>query len=179
MAAPLDPLSPYPTVEAVTAYLTTMRPGSPWETLTLEQQTAAVWQTTVQFESLCWQGYRCDVEQPYAWPRTGAICCDTELVCYVLPKGIEVAFCELAAALGANPTLLFGAAPVTVPTGLYISEEHLGEMGHSFAAFSPGAAGVKYTANAPILLQKLPWMGQLLECWLVGSFGASRVLSRC
>jgi hypothetical protein len=29
------------------------------------------------------------------------------------------------------------------------------------------------------LFQRFPWMGELLECWVVGSWGASRVLSRC
>ncbi len=179
MADPLDPLAPYPTVEDVAAYLATVRPGSPWETLTPEQQAAGVAQTVIQFESLCWQGSRCEVDQPYAWPRTGAACCETELTCDALPKGVEVAFCELAAALGANPTLLFGAAPSTVPTGLYVSSNRLGELSQQFAAFPAGGGGTKYGVRAPLLFQKLPWMGELLECWVVGSWGASRVLSRC
>lgn len=175
----MDPLAPYPDVAAVTAYLAMVRPGSPWETLSPEQQGAGVAQATIQFESLCWQGSRCEADQPYAWPREGATCCETELSCEVLPKGIEVAFCELAAALAVNPTLLFGAAPTTVPTGLYVSDQRLGELGQSFAAFPAGSSGTKYGANAPMLFQRLPWMGELLGCWVVGSWGASRVLSRC
>jgi hypothetical protein len=177
--ADFDPLAPYPDVAAVTAYLASVRPGSPWEALSPEQQAAGVMQATIQFESLCWQGERCEVDQPYAWPRTGATCCDQELSCEVLPANIQVAFCELAAALGANPTLLFGAAPTTVPTGLYVSDQRLGELGQSFAAFPAGGGGTKYGVRAPMLFQRLPWMGELLECWVVGSWGAARVLSRC
>jgi hypothetical protein len=181
MADPFDPLapSPYPTVAEVTTYLMSVRPGSPWETLTPEQQAAAAQQATIQMENLCWEGYRCDADQSFAWPRTGAICCETELSCDVLmPAGVQVAFCELAAALGANPMLLFGSAPVAVPTGLYVSDQRLGDLGQSFAAFSAGS-GPKYGVQAPMLFQKLPWMGELLGCWVVGSWGASRVLSRC
>jgi hypothetical protein len=179
MADPLDPLAPYPTVEDVTAYLASVRPGSPWEALSTEQQAAGVTQATIQFESLCWQGERCEVDQPYAWPRTGASCCDQELSCEVLPKGVEVAFCELASALATNPTLLFGAPPSTVPTGLYVSDQRLGELGQSFAAFPAGSGGTKYGVRAPMLFQRFPWAGELLECWVVGSWGAARVLSRC
>jgi hypothetical protein len=181
MADPLDPLAPYPTVAEVTAYLASVRPGSAWVALTPEQQAAGVAQATVMFESLCWQGSRCEVDQPYAWPRQGAWCCETELTCDTLPAGIRVAFCELAAILASNPMLLFGAAPITVPTGLYVSDQRMGELGRSFAAFPSGSslATVKYGANAPMLLQKLPWMGELIGCHLVGSWGAARVLSRC
>ena len=182
MADPFDPLapSPYPTVAEVTTYLTAVRPGSPWEALTPEQQAAAVQQATIQMESLCWQGNRCEVDQPFAWPRSGATCCETVLSCDVLmPAGVQIAFCELTAALGANPMLLFGAAPVAVPTGLYVSDQRLGDLGQSFAAFPAGVSGTKYGVRAPMLFQKLPWIGALLECWVVGSWGSSRVLSRC
>ena len=143
------------TNEDLDAYFAASLNAATWEALSEETQAAA------QAEAERWLSTLC--------LNDGADCCG---------RSFEDAYlmvtAELALALAQNPKLL--AATEATP-GLYVSEKHLGDMGKSFAAFDQ--ASVKYGATAPLLLHRLPFVGEILGGWINNSWGRSRVLSRC
>ena len=86
---------------------------------------------------------------------------------------------EVALALSKAPSAVIGGGAVTSTTGA-IKEQKLGDLMQSYYDTKSGqAATVKYGKNAPIILQKFPWISDLFGCYMTGSYGSSRILSRC
>ena len=86
---------------------------------------------------------------------------------------------ELALALSKNPTAVIGSGASTGTTGA-IKEQKLGDLMQSYYDTKSGQeTTAKYGKNAPMILQKCPWIGDLLGCYMTGSYGSSRILSRC
>jgi hypothetical protein len=141
-------------VDDVDAYFLTSLNGAAWAALTPDVKAAAL------KESQRWLGTLC--------MDPGADCCGD------FDAALLMATSELALVLAKNPGIMTG---INATPGLYVSDNRLGDLGQSYAAFPAGST--KYGANAPQILHKLPFIGDILGCWLVGSFGNSRVLSRC
>ncbi len=80
---------------------------------------------------------------------------------------------ELALALSKDPNAIIGG--VTAPTG-QIKKQQLGDLSQEF--FEGGGSSSRYGPNAPKVLQAFPWLGDILDCWMVGSYGSSRVILR-
>jgi hypothetical protein len=83
------------------------------------------------------------------------------------------AVCELALALSATPTAIIGEAS----SAGAIKRAQLG--GLSVEYFESGAGSVsKYGPNAPLVLQRFNWLGDILGCWLNVPTGSSRIIAR-
>lgn len=145
-----------------------------WAAIPAADQTIALAEATKWLETLCWKGEKCDPLQAMAWPRKiAATGCCAAAVCTTLPQAVIQATAELALALHQNKTAIVGGGSSGA-----IKRAQLG--GLSVEYFEGGAsAGSKYGPSAPLVLQKFPWLGDLLgECYLDGSFGRSRILAR-
>jgi hypothetical protein len=142
-------------VADVDAYFATALNGKTWTGLDKTVQEQALAEAHRWLGSLCW--------------KTGEACCGRDY-----DQALTMAVSELALLLAQNPQALITG--LTANPGLYVSDQRLGDLGQSFAAF-PGAE-VKYGTRAPLLFQRLPWLADLLHCW-VEYPGNARVLSRC
>jgi hypothetical protein len=163
-------------VADASTYFATSFNSAVWNAISAADQTIALTEATRWLETLCWKGEKCDPAQVMAWPRKiDATGCCASAVCTTLPSAIVQAVAELALALHLNKTAIIGSGG---SSGGGIKKAQLG--GLSVEYFEGGAGAVsKYGATAPLVLQKFPWLGDLLgECYLDGSFGRSRVIAR-
>lgn len=110
-------------------------------------------------EAQAWLGQLC-------WDQT-ADCCGLDFT-----TSYTRAVCELALALHGNPTALIAATP----TDRLTKREKLGDLEVEYQDTTAGA--VRYGVNAPLVLQRFPWLGDILGCWLNVPTGASRILAR-
>lgn len=86
---------------------------------------------------------------------------------------------EVALALSKDPTAVLGGTASTGTQGA-IKSQKLGDLQQDFYDIKDGQATTsKYGPNAPMILQKFPWIGDLFGCYMTGSYGSSRVISRC
>lgn len=170
-------------VDADTYFVTSFNNGA-WTALTEPEKTLALGEATRWLEQLCWKGAKCSDAQPLQWPRKAdkTNCC-AAVVCTALPTQLVAATAELALALHLNKTAIIGgvAAATTATTGA-IKSQKLGDLQQDF--YEPGGSSSSSSSNrfgpsAPLVLQKFPWLSDLLgECLMSGSFGSSRILAR-
>ena len=86
---------------------------------------------------------------------------------------------EVALALSKDPSAVIGGGAVTSTQGA-IKSQKLGDLQQDFYDIKTGQeVTTKYGKNAPIILRKFPWIGDLFGCYMTGSYGSSRVISRC
>lgn len=171
---------PLPTTKAYVSdadaddyFIHTFRHGE-WFPLTTGEKTIALQEATRALETLCYKGKLCSDTQPLKWPRVvDATDCCAAADCTTLPPQMVEATCELALALHKNQTALLSAGG----SGGAIKKNQLGELSQEF--FEPGAGDSKVSASAPDVLQKFPWLVDMLSCYASVSVGSSRVLSRC
>lgn len=170
----------YVTLEEATAYFDGGLYGDAWAAVT--NQEAALREAAKWLNTLTYPGECCVAGRFLAWPRQGATCCCEDATCGMVPAQVKQAQMELALQLGTNPGLLTGGvgsagAGVSGP----VKRERLGDLEREFFAPSEnsGASTSTVNPNAPTLLQKLPWISDLLGCWLdVSSLGNCRIIAR-
>ena len=154
-----------------------------WAALTTAQKQTALMVSTQSLEVLNYLGDRCTpasddstVEQRLQWPRKNASCKGVKTTADAIPLPVRIACAQLALALHKDSTaLLGGCANNDTKGGLKVQQ--LGELKQEFYDVKEGAS-IKVDASGPIVLQKFPWLVDLMDCWLVGSYGASKVLLR-
>ena len=86
---------------------------------------------------------------------------------------------EVALALSKAPSAVIGGGAVTSTQGA-IKSQKLGDLQQDFYDTKSGQeTTTKYGKNAPMILQKFPWISDLLGCYMTQGYGSSRILSRC
>lgn len=160
-------------------YLGTAREPD-WAALTVAEKEAALMAATFQLETLTYAGDRCSpssddagLPQALQWPRSNATCRGITAVCTLLPKEITAATAYLALELHANPTPVGGA--VTQATGP-IQSQTLGDLSQSF--YEPSSDATKVDPNAPLILQRYPFLVDMLGCWSNTATGGSGLILR-
>jgi len=152
-----------------------------WAALTSAEKTVALAEATRWLEALCWKGEKCSDTQPLQWPRKqdAAGCCSA-VVCTALPEAMVQATAELALGLHQNKTAIIGGSTSTGTMGA-IRSQKLGDLQQDYYDVKDGQTTTgKVSATAPLILQKFPWLVDLLgPCLLNVAAGSSRVLSRC
>ena len=146
------------TVPDADGYFATTPRNAEWVALAPNQQ---VWLNESQryLEQLCFD--------------QGADCCGKSF-----EDAWEAVVSEVALALSKNPTAVVGGGAAST-TGA-IKSQKLGDLQQDFYDTKGGQeATAKYAKNAPIILQKFPWISDLLGCYMTQGYGSSRILSRC
>ena len=82
----------------------------------------------------------------------------------------------LAYSLFLDPNAIIPIIPGVWPEKGPVKRNKLGDLEQEF--FSPADQGSKVDPGAPIVLQRFPWLVDLLSCWLSGTYGASKLLVR-
>jgi hypothetical protein len=157
----------YITVAEADAYFATAPNGPTWAALSTEEKETALTAATRQLETLCWKGEVCDAAQLLAWPRAieASGCCPA-IECSVIPSQLVMAEAELALALHQNPNAIIGGSSGAA-AGTYVSKQKLGDLEVEYRAF-PAMGGMdsyEGLAKAPLLVQKFPWLKDLLQCF--------------
>ena len=167
----------YVTLEAATAYFDAGLYADAWAAVANQEaalREAAKWLNTLIFPGEC-----CVAGRFLAWPRQGATCCCEDATCGMVPAQVKQAQMELALQLGSNPALLTGGVGIeqTGDKGP-VKRQKLGDLEQEF--FAPGeGSSTSSTEGQPTVLEKLPWLKDMLGCWLdATSLGTSRIIDR-
>jgi len=171
----------YLSVADADAYFAGSFNAAAWAAIPDADKAIALAEATKWLETLCWGGEKCDAGQPLAWPRVieAAGCC-SGADCSALPPALVQATAELALALYQDQTAIIGGGGAGASTTQLVRRQKLGDLEIEYQAPSAGTVSAsRYGPNAPLLLQKFPWLGDLLsECYMQGSFGTSRIIGR-
>ena len=83
---------------------------------------------------------------------------------------------ELALALSKDPNAIIGGGSSS--TGI-VKRNKLGDLEQEFFGPSEGTAISKYGPNDPLVLQKFPFIGEIMNCWMShGKTSGTRVIAR-
>ena len=112
----------------------------------------------------------------------GQLCWDQKATCCgsAFDASYTRAVSELALALHGNPTALIGTGAATAATGP-VKRQKLDALEVEY--FDPRGSGSSSTATAPtakgpLVLQRFPWLKDIIGCWLNVATGDSRVIAR-
>ena len=150
--------APVVTVPDATAYFATTPRSAEWTAVTTQQ----TW---------------LDESQRYL----KQICVDEKADCcgMTFAEAWTATVSEVALALSKDPSAVIGGGAVISTQGA-IKSQKLGDLQQDFYDVKSGQeVTTKYGKNAPIILRKFPWIGDLFGCYMTGSYGSSRVISRC
>lgn len=85
---------------------------------------------------------------------------------------------EVALALSKNSTAVISGVAATSTQGA-IKSQKLGDLQQDFYDVKSGQEiTTKYGKNAPMILRRFPWIGDLFGCYMTGSYGSSRIVAR-
>lgn len=158
-----------------------------WAVLSTAEKEAALMAATSVMETLRWNGTRCSpstddntLPQQLSWPRSGVTCDGIAAACTFIPREVRDSSCRLALQLHTAPP------PITPPTGgsagTYVSNQTLGDLSISYAAYPSNTAvgGECETCSDPLAIREYPWLKSALACWIEESIGAggSGILKR-
>ena len=83
---------------------------------------------------------------------------------------------ELALALSKNPNAIIGGGSAS--TGI-VKRNKLGDLEQEFFGPSEGIASSKYGPSDPLVLQRFPFIGDILGCWMtLSKTSGTRVIAR-
>ena len=160
-----------------TTYFANSFNAAAWATLTAAEKDTALAEATRWLETLCWKGEKCTPVQALAWPRKiDATDCCMEATCTTLPPAMIQAVSELALALHSNQGALIGTTVATAAVGP-VKRQKLDALEVEY--FDPRSAGATATATAPtgpLVLQKFPWLRDLLKCYV--DLGSGNLMRR-
>jgi len=153
-----------------------------WVALSTEQKQLALMASTQALDVLNYPGFRCDpstddanLPQRLQWPRSEAFCKGIFSTCGSIPLPVQQACAYLALSLFNDPNAIIPGVPTPTPERGSVKMQQLGDLKQEF--FSPSDMGVKVDPSAPIVLQKFPWLVDILSCWLNG-YGSNRIIER-
>ena len=140
-----------PTVVAADAYFLTSFNGPAWAALTVDQKALALKEAYRWLDTLCWKQEDC---------------CGRDFEAAFL-----AASAELALALHTNPTAIIGA-PSSGTTG-EVKRQKLDALEIEFFQAAPGqvATSNRLGSKAPLILQRFPWLYDMLSCWIHSNWG--------
>lgn len=118
------------------------------------------------------------LNEAYRW--LGQLCVDPLKVCcgMTFAQAWVAAIGELALSLSKNPTALIGGVATAGAQGA-IKRNQLGDLVQEFYDTKDGqATASRFGPNDPVVLQKWPWIYDLLGCYLNVPVGGTRVIAR-
>jgi len=133
------------TVADLDAYFATSLNGAAWAALTPEVQAAALAEAQRWLATLCWD--------------PAADCCGRDF-----QNALLMATAELALALATDPGAIIGGSS----DGRWTKREKLDvlEVEYGLLADTASYAGPSGDGRYPLIIQRFPWLKDILGCWL-------------
>jgi len=160
-------------------------PGGPeWAAKDEEVRNLSLIQATRWLETIDYGGTRCKSSQRLKWPRSGATCDGVTSDCSGIPYQIQEAEVMLAIQYDKNPGSFPGmdSGGGVTDSSLYVSKNQLGDLVQEFSerSNSSGPTNSCTSCGDALIIQKFPWLGSLLGCWVgIGSkTTGTRVIAR-
>ena len=149
-----------------------------WFELSGDAKLVALMTSTGWMETLPYGGNRCSATQALAWPRSNVSCDGVAASCDVIPLKIRQAQVQLAYRLSQDPNAIVPApGGGGTPSGVFVSKSQLGDLSQEFTEYKSADSSCDNCGD-PALLSALPWLEDLIACYLSTSFGSSKVLLR-
>ena len=163
-----------------------------WAALSAGEKTIALMAATQNLEVLEFEGVKASpstddpsLPQALQWPRTDLVVRGYTVVPTEQPLPIKQATSFLALELHDNPNAIWGSGASSGSGGVTgaIKKQQLGDLSQEFydvGADGPVAVTNKVDATAPLVLQRFPWLVDLLDGYLKGvaNSSGSRVILR-
>ena len=163
--------------------------GATWTALANDDKIIALVAATYWLDPLPWNGERCDpstddtnLPQALSWPRKDVICDGVTATCTFIPAAVKQAEILLAYYLSQNPDAITGDpnGGGGAAAGTFVSLQRLGDLEQQFSAYPSGEQSSNDCTSCanPEVINKFPWLKDLLKCWVdVGNAG-SRIIMR-
>ena len=155
--------------------------GGDWLKEGSEERSISLIQATRWMETLDYAGTRCKSSQRLKWPRSGAVCDGVSSDCNGIPYQIQEAEVMLAIQYDKDPDSFPGMNNGgSTDSSLYVSKNQLGDLVQEFSERS-NSSGPNFDCTScsdPIIVNKFPWLKDLLGCWLSRSSSGTRVIAR-
>jgi hypothetical protein len=138
------------------AYFAATPRNAQWLAISAPDQAISLTEAQTWLGQLCWD--------------TAADCCGQDF-----PTSYTRAVSELALSLHSSPTALIGTGAATAATGP-VKRQKLDALEVEY--FDPRGSGSTATATAPrgpLVLQKFPWLKDIIGCWLTNTGSQSLV----
>ena len=134
------------TVADLDAYFATSPRQAQWNALTTQQKTQSLAEAQRWLGTLCWD--------------PAADCCGRDFQAALL-----MATAELALALATDPQAVIGTGPAD---GRWTKREKLDvlEVEYGLLVDSGGGDAVSGNSDYPLIIQRFPWLKDILGCWL-------------
>jgi hypothetical protein len=149
-----------------------------WTAMSEAEQKSALNVATMWLETLTYGGSRCGIPssddpskpQSLKWPRSGVTCEGYTASCDLIPYRLEWAEVILAIQLHQNPNAIIPpAGGGNTQAGVFVSKNQLGDLVQEFTEYSnsdSASANDCTSCGNPELINKFPWLSDLLACWL-------------
>ena len=161
-----------------------------WSAKTESERTIALLDAAKWLDTIDFAGTRCDpstdnsgAPQRRAWPRSGVSCDGVTATCSFIPQAIKDAQCLIAYNLLINPEMITGTpggGGGNTQAGTYVSKNQLGDLVQEFAAYPSGEQSTNdcTDCSTPEVINKLPWLKDILSCWADVNTSSSKILLR-
>ena len=174
----------YIDLATATALAQNMPFADDWNSTSDDDLVIALINATRWLETIDYQGSRCNLKNPQRlkWPRKDAQCDGITSDCVDIPYAIKEAEVVLAMAWISDSSVfpgVDGGSDSDLPAGLYVSKNQLGELVQEISAFPNATGSDCNSCSDPAIIRALPWLKDLLKCWLNNSgSGNARVIAR-
>ena len=157
-----------------------------WNAFATSDKEIALIMATKNLEVLDFNGTKCSPsttdparEASLQWPRSGVTVRGYTWVCNEMPPALAQATAMLALELAENPTAIAGSGAAVGSIGA-VKEQRLGELSQSFYDVnSDTSVSTKVSATAPLVLQKFPWLVDVLNGYFQNATSSgARVVER-
>jgi hypothetical protein len=166
----------YVTLAEADAYFDAGADNQEWNNHQDGYKEAALIQATRWLNYLSFAGDICGDTQALQWPREEVTCMGKEATCTMIPLQVKQATYELAFKFVHDPDVINGGTTSPSPQVGAIKKQKLGDLEQELYEYKQGRS--KIAASGPAVLQKFPWLVDILGCWLATSYGEGRVILR-
>jgi hypothetical protein len=157
-----------------------------WSAVSTANKEIGLITATAALQTLNWNGTQCTPSttdaskaQSLSWPRSGKTVRGIKWACAAMPLPIIEATAMLALELAEDPTAITGTGAKDNPTGAVQSQE-LGALKQSFYDIKSNTGNsTKVSPGAPLVLQRFPFLIDLLNGYFVdATTSAGRIVTR-